>query len=109
MEEELRFIKKSVSIVKSDNLEKEESVEKKENVKNKIDQDTLIEKFQKECKKKNLEKGKTVPTKELYEMAKNIGITKGELDTFEPGDKAYHIAREFASRLGYKRKKPAER
>lgn len=72
----------------------------------KIDQDLQIEKFNKLFKAKSLEKGKTIPNNVLYEISKEAGLNVPEkLKDFKTGNKAYQIAREYASRLEYKRKK----
>ena len=72
------------------------------------DQDSVIEKFKGECVKRNLQKGKTIPVEKLYEIAKSIGFNVPEFQKFKAGEKNYHEAREYASRLGYKRKKTTE-
>ena len=74
-----------------------------------IDQDTLIEKFQKECERRKLQKGKTIPQEILYEIAKAIGMKVEKIEDFKSGEKNYQIARQYASLLKYKRKKPDER
>jgi len=81
-----------------------------EESKNRIaDQDELIEKFRKACLARGLKKGKTIPLKVLIEIAKEIGISGAEsAEAFRPGTSAYHVAREYASRLGYKRKGAAQ-
>ncbi len=76
---------------------------------NEIDQSTLIEKFQLRCKYLMLKKGKTIPNEILFEIAKHIGINVSDFKNFKSGNKSYHLAREFASRLEYKRKKTSER
>ena len=103
---EIEYLDKILEIKKDNKLDErpKNSTEIK-----KVDQDTLIEKFQKECIRRNLQKGKTIPNKILYEIAKVIEVNVGTFDAFKSGDKSYHIVREFASRFGYKRKKPTER
>lgn len=99
--------------LKKDNLNNNEITPNKgedfESKNNLIDQDTLIEKFQKACEDRNLKKSKTIPNKILYEIACESGITKSDLTEFKPKSKEYQIARQYASQLGYKRKRPFER
>ena len=73
-----------------------------------IDQDSMIEKFQKECIKRNLQKEKTIPSEVLYEIAIAIGFKVPNVEDFKAGEKYYQEAREYASRLGYKRKRRME-
>lgn len=73
-----------------------------------LDQDSVIEKFKAECVKRNLQKDKTIPLKQLYEIAKAIGFNVPEIEHFKAREKNYQEAREYASRLGYKRKKIKE-
>lgn len=70
-----------------------------------IDQDTKYEKFIQGCKKRNLQKGKTIPVKCLFEIAKECGLNARSLTDFKPGNRAYQEAREYASRSKYKRRK----
>jgi len=73
-----------------------------------IDQDSLIEKFKKECEINNLKKGKTIPNDILYKISQKIGFNVPEIESFKAGEKCYQEAREYASRLGYKRKRKME-
>ncbi len=105
---EIEYLEKILGIKKDKKREEKEKSDESIEIKS-LEQDTFIEKFQQECVRRKLVKGKTIPNLILYEITKAIGIKVGAYDTFKSGDKAYHEVREFASRFGYKRKKPTER
>lgn len=73
-----------------------------------IDQDSLIEKFKNECEKRKLQKGKTIPPEILYEIAMAIGFKVPKIEEFKAGEKFYQESREYASRLGYKKRRRME-
>lgn len=104
IKDEIDFISKYENVLKTDNPEKE-----KNDNGPKIDQESLIDKFKEECKKRQLVLYKTIPIKTLYEIAKKIGMKVGGLEEFKSRERNYQIARQYASLCLYKRKKPSER
>jgi hypothetical protein len=72
----------------------------------KIEQDLIIEKFGNYFRQYDLVKGKSIPNEILHEISmKILSATPKELENFKTGDSTYQVARQYASVLGYKRKR----
>lgn len=68
-------------------------------------EDTAIQRFENIAKQYNLIKGKTIPPETLYEIGKDMKMdVPKDRQRFGPGETTYQILREYASRIGYKRK-----
>ncbi|MGA9116122.1 MAG: hypothetical protein WB626_05050 [Bacteroidota bacterium] len=70
---------------------------------------SLTMRFARAAESRQLEKGQTVPTKILFEIAREIGIplVPRSLKNFTPGSTAYQEVRQLAAVHGYKRAKRA--
>ena len=71
------------------------------------DQDSMIEKFKQICINRKLKKGKTIPRKLLYEIGMELSLGMPAFNDFKSGEKYYQELREYASRLGFKNKRPS--
>ena len=119
IEDEIEFVSKFANTELNRNLDKldksktgliiEGEKERKKTSDESPEQDTLIEKFQRECENRKLQKGKTIPREILFEIAKAIGKKVNKIEDFKSGEKNYQIMRQYASLLKYKRKKPDQR
>lgn len=68
-----------------------------------IEQDLISQKFEKEFKRRGVTKGKTIPRKILYEIAKDVGLNVPKnINDFGKGEPSYQEARQYASIHGYK-------
>lgn len=76
---------------------------------NRIDQDTLLDRVKLQCVRLGLIKGKTVPIRVLFDIARLAGVPKtpDTIDGFKPKTPAYQEARKLVADWGYKRRKRA--